>query len=170
MDFGRRAGDMLKSVYDTNDSGVVDASESTAGHKTSHQNYGADEIVATGLAGRINYVDRGDPAGWDKKADIGDFITDGTWRGLDLSGIVPAGALAINIRVLVVDNVLASRVLFRKPGNTNPINVLGLDILVVNANHGLYGHVACGADRTIAYWGSNLTFTTLQLAVIGWFI
>lgn len=49
-DFGRKTGtgDMLKSVYDTNNDGVVDA---VPGHKTSHQDEQSDEINVTGLTG-----------------------------------------------------------------------------------------------------------------------
>jgi len=59
-------GDMLKSVYDTNDNGVVDNSEKLEGstkaqvqdhapkaHKLTHQNGGADEINVAGLSGEL---------------------------------------------------------------------------------------------------------------------
>ena len=61
---GGGSGDMLKSVYDTDDDGVVDDSEKLEGsskaqvqdhspkaHKTSHQDGGSDEISIAGLAG-----------------------------------------------------------------------------------------------------------------------
>jgi len=61
---GGGSGDMLKSVYDTDDDGVVDDSEKLEGsskaqvrdhtpqaHKTSHQDGGSDEISIEGLAG-----------------------------------------------------------------------------------------------------------------------
>lgn len=49
-DFGRKSGlgDMLKSVYDSNDDGVVD---DVPDHKDTHQAGGADEIAVTGLTG-----------------------------------------------------------------------------------------------------------------------
>lgn len=49
-DFGRRAGtgDMLKSVYDTNDDGYVDGLKD---HKELHQQGGDEEIALTGLVG-----------------------------------------------------------------------------------------------------------------------
>ena len=71
-DFGRRsgAGDMLKSVYDPNQDGVIAIAQTeadmvkatydpviaaiqalAAAHKTQHQNGGTDEINATGLTG-----------------------------------------------------------------------------------------------------------------------
>ena len=61
---GGGSGDMLKSVYDTDDDGVVGDSEKLEGstkaqvqdhnpkaHKTSHQDGGSDEISIAGLAG-----------------------------------------------------------------------------------------------------------------------
>lgn len=54
-DFGKRTGegDMLKSVYDTDDSGVVDDAEDAPAHKATHQNAGADEISVAGLSGEL---------------------------------------------------------------------------------------------------------------------
>lgn len=52
-DFGRRPGEMLKSVYDTDENGVVDTVQAVPGHGTSHQNTGADEISVAGLAGEL---------------------------------------------------------------------------------------------------------------------
>jgi len=63
---GGGTGDMLKSVYDTDDDGVVDNSEKLEGstkaqvqdhdpkaHKTSHENGGGDEISVAGLSGEL---------------------------------------------------------------------------------------------------------------------
>lgn len=52
-DFGRRRGEMLKSVYDTDDNGVVDEAESTAAHAADHQNGGDDEISVAALSGEL---------------------------------------------------------------------------------------------------------------------
>jgi len=51
-DFGRRAGlgDMLRSVYDTDASGVVDTAPA---HKTTHHDGGTDEINVEGLGGEL---------------------------------------------------------------------------------------------------------------------
>lgn len=52
-DFGKRPGDMFKSVYDTDDSGVVDDAETAGAHKTTHQDGGADEISVAALSGEL---------------------------------------------------------------------------------------------------------------------
>ena len=119
-DFGRRSGvgDMLKSVYDANDDGVVDEvpahkiSHQDAGsdevslaglaidaHAPSHEDDGVDEVDATGLAGSGGFADRGDPEAHFKT--IGDFTTDGTWRDIDCSGVVAVGAVAIIFSVTI---------------------------------------------------------------------
>lgn len=51
-DFGRRAGvgDMLTSVYDTDESGVVDKAPA---HKDTHEDEGDDEISVVGLSGEL---------------------------------------------------------------------------------------------------------------------
>jgi len=51
-DFGRRrgTGDMLRSVYDTDHSGVVDQ---TPAHKATHQDEGDDEVSVDALSGEL---------------------------------------------------------------------------------------------------------------------
>lgn len=44
---------MTKAVYDTDESGVVDESESTANHASKHENGGTDEISVAGLSGEL---------------------------------------------------------------------------------------------------------------------
>lgn len=48
---GKKGGDMRKSVYDTDNSGIVDSAEATPAHKTSHEAGGTDELDLTGLTG-----------------------------------------------------------------------------------------------------------------------
>lgn len=50
------------------------------------------------------YVTRHRGAGAPYDFVIGDFIVDGTWYDLDLSGIVPVGAVAVNMHCKTVAN------------------------------------------------------------------
>jgi hypothetical protein len=59
-DFGKRTGDMCKSTYDTNNSGVVDAAEAIPAHKASHESEGSDPIDVTGLVGATPLAILGD--------------------------------------------------------------------------------------------------------------
>jgi len=141
---------------------------SPSAHKASHQDGGSDEIDAAGLSGRINYVDRGDPAGWDFR--VGDFTTDQVWRDLDLSGIVPAGARAVNCSLSIQDNLTAKSVILRKNGNTSAYNTLTARTQVSNIINDQVGVVACDQNRKVEYWASLTTWTSIDLIVLGWFI
>lgn len=99
-DFGRRQGDMNKSVYDQDDDGTVDNSEKLQGsnktevqdhtpkshthtdppiaHKTSHQTGGSDEINVTGLTGTTPGALLGDGTAGRKRRVSRLFIKDGT--------------------------------------------------------------------------------------------
>jgi hypothetical protein len=257
-DFGKRTGegDMLKSVYDTDDSGVVDDSEATAAHKANHQNGGSDEISVAGLAGELSdnqppkahglgsashstatlselnakvsdatldkttdtrtpaahkashqnggsdelslagltppthasrhesggadeidatglvatatLVDRGDPAAND--FDVNDFTTDATWRDWDLSGICPAGATWVLFRVSLVDEAAGSLFMCREKGNSNALNINIVRVQVNGIGADANFMVRLDSNREIQYYGSNVTFTAINVTVIGWMI
>jgi len=162
---GQTEADMKKSVYDTDDDGKVNDVEA---HASSHQDAGTDEIDATALVGRINYVDRGDPVAADKI--VGDFTTDGGWHTLDLSAIVPAGATVIHLRIRIKDDLTQTHLHLQKNGNTGATNVLIAETLVANVDHHFSGFVSCDTDRKLSYHATNTTITTLSLYVRGWFI
>jgi len=137
-------------------------------HKTTHEDGGADEITCAGLVGRINFVDRGDPAAWD--FSVGNLTTDGDYHDLDLSGILPEGAIAVVLGAYVSDDAAASYVLFREKGNNNGYNTFGIYTQVAGIAVQGEGHIRCDANRAIQYRASNTTFTNISLLVRGWFI
>lgn len=188
-DFGRRSGggDMLKTVYDPNNDGVIATAQTEAdmtkavydptddgvvdsvpAHKTSHQDAGSDEVAATGLVGRVNYVDRGDPSSIDKT--LADFTCDGNWNDLDLSGIVPAGALAIHINVFVEDDAASSILQFRPNGNSQARNMLETRVQVAGVRQHVDGFVSCDSNRKIEYRTSATVYDNIGLVVRGWLI
>lgn len=166
-DFGRRmgTGDMLKSVYDTDDDGKVDAVEE---HADLHEDGGTDEIGCAGLAGRSQYVSRGNPSAWDFQ--VGVLTTNGNRQDLNLSGIVPAGATAIHMLSIFKDGDIDMYFAFYTKSVTNPFNVLLRRTLVADLDHNLDGIIACDSDRIIQYAGSNTTFTRIDILVRGWFV
>jgi len=121
-----------------------------------------------GSTGIDHYVDRGDPVGWDK--GVGDFTTDGTWRDLDLSAIVPAGVRTIHIHCVMNDDVATSEILFREKGNANEVNYLGGPCIVANIWRDIDGIVSCDANRVIQYKGSNVAFAAINLTIRGWWV
>ena len=189
-DFGRRVlglGDMLKSVYDPDLDEVIALAQTEAdmtkavydptlaalaallaAHKTQHHNGGTDEIDCTGLAGRSQYVDRGDPSAWDFQ--VGDLTTDGLKHDMDLSAIVPAGAIAIHIKAKINDDVIDMFMAFYTKSKTYSFNILHNRVIVALLDHYVDGFIACDADRVIQYAASNTVWATIDITVRGWII
>ena len=122
----------------------------------------------TEIGERKGFVDRGDPAAIDFTTSH--FTTDGTYRDLDLSSIVPAGAVAVSLSVLIYDNAAGSFFGFRKKGNSNDVNRARIRTQV--SNEVIEGDlvVAVDKDRKVQYIGSNLTFSEIDVVVKGWWI
>ncbi len=188
-DFGRRVGqgDMLKATYDPNDDGVIAVAQTEAdmtkavydaiiaainallaAHKTQHQTGGTDEVDATALVGRKNYVDQGDPSG--AHYMTGTFTTDGNWHDLDLSSKVPAGATVVHLLLNMRDNLANVAAEFRKNGNSNAQNIFWQRTQVANISIINDFFLACDANRVIEYRFSNTTWSYIQLQVRGWLI
>ncbi len=114
------------------------------------------------------YVDRGDPVAQD--FDDADLTTDGAWHDLDLSSIVPNGAIAVALRLSVKDGAVDSRVRFRKNGNSNTANVAQIRTQVIDLFINADLKVGCDSNRVIEYWASSLAFTNIDITVKGWWI
>lgn len=137
-------------------------------HKTGHQDGGADEIDATGLTGRVNYVDRGDPAVQDWSTAT--LTENGTWNDLDCSAIVPDGAKAIIFFIHASDDTAAGEITLRKKGNINTYNVGGLTHQVANVSTQSQIIIPCDVNRVIQYWITNKVWSTIRITICGWFI
>lgn len=124
------------------------------------------------LAVSGTYVDRGDPAAWDwlETGSKAVLNTDNTWRDLDCSAIVPAGAIAILFLMLLKDDTADARFSMRKNGNTNAFAVTSGRTQVANISFVQNAIVACDTNRVVEYNGDNLAFTTCALIVQGWWI
>lgn len=117
----------------------------------------------------VNYVDRGDPAAVDFA--VGALTTDGAWHDLDLSSIVPASAKAVILRAAIEDDAASSAFAFRKNGNSNAINIARQTTQVSGVTiHIPPTIVPVDANRVVEYLATNTTWTTINIAVCGWFI
>jgi len=111
-------------------------------------------------------ADRGDPAAVDFA--VGDLTTDGTWRDLDLSGVVPAGAILVVLSVLITSSVGTDKISFRKNGNSNAVNIGTVIAQNLGTNAGDI-IVACDTNRVIEYATTNSAhFTVINITVKGW--
>lgn len=164
-DMGRRPGDMFKADYDPDEDGLITAAEA---HKTSHQSGGNDELNATGLVGRLNYVDRGDPSSADFTAFS--LTQDGQWHDLALASIIPAGAIAVHLAIEVCDGMVSQRFRIKEKGNNNAKNCLIATTVVANVSAFSEGFVGVDADLKCQYDASNTTWSCMNVLVRGWLI
>lgn len=124
----------------------------------------------TSLAYVSTYIDRGDPNAWD--FTLGNLTTDGTWRDLDLSGIVAAGGAnrLVKISVEITDDAVGYTFAFRQNGRTNAYAQAGRKTQVANQSFQATLDVLCDANRKIEYYASNTTWTSINLVVRGWWV
>ncbi|MHA1304367.1 MAG: hypothetical protein ACTSPI_11775 [Candidatus Heimdallarchaeaceae archaeon] len=112
------------------------------------------------------FYDRGDSADWD--FNVNDFTKDDSWHDLDLSSIVPEGATAVALRLMINNTSLLSEVHFRKNGQANT-NSSVIFTQVVGRRFGGDIIVACDSNRFIEYRIASATgWSELYVAVKGW--
>lgn len=110
------------------------------------------------------FVDRGDPASADwTKATL---TLDGSYHALDCSSIVPSNAIAILFDVSIDGMIYFN---MRKNGNSNLFVIAEIHEQTKAANRGQL-LVACDEDQVVEYKGQNITPTTCNVSVAGWFI
>jgi len=128
---------------------------------------GFNLFMSEAMKGLIEmYVDRGDPAAADYL--VTGLTTDGTWRTLDLSGIIPACAVAVHLKTRLQAAPTGNRIRFRKKGNTNEISTLSFPNLAPNVIHRPEGICAVGGSREIEYNADNISWSVLSILVRGW--
>jgi hypothetical protein len=114
------------------------------------------------------YVDRGDPAGWD--FDITNFPTAWIWTELNLSSIVPAGAIAVHILVSCRTTVANEEIMFRKNGNIHETNMSECRPQVANLYDVGEFIVSLSSDRKIDYNKYGTHFDSISVVVKGWWV
>ena len=114
------------------------------------------------------FVDRGDADSAD--FDLFSLTTDNNWHDLDLSGIVPAGAKAVLVTVVLLSATASTSLTLRKKGNTLEVNVARMTTTVANLTH--IADLACpiSTTRFIQYNILDIPWTFLSLSVKGWIL
>lgn len=112
------------------------------------------------------YVSRGDPVGLD--FDITDLTLDGALHELDLSGIVPEGAVAVQIIWYFVANV-ANTCMWLYPSDTVNFQLaLGVTSQVANIEINSDGFVRMAPDRKLKYLQTSPPIISVGITVKGW--
>lgn len=160
------------SSHESGGSDEIDVTGLTpADHASRHESGGDDEIDATGLTGAgHNLVDRGDPSSLD--LDVGSMTVDSNWYDWDLSSVVPAGAIAVELRIYQTSDAAARRLLFRKKGNSNELNIIAHKHIVANGTEMWQGKCFCNSARVIQYFvtGASGNWANIGITIRGWWI
>jgi hypothetical protein len=131
----------------------------------------SDDAVPTEKAAKTyidarGFADRGDPSSLDKTT----WTADGNWYDWDLSAVVPAGAKAVLLWILVSDDAANSTFKLRKNGNSNAVNFAEIYTQVSGVFNTGDFIVACDSNRVIEYNATNTTWTDIQAVIKGWFL
>ena len=148
------------TTIDTTKTGVLKASSGVIAVATAGTDY-----LAPGA-----YVDRGDPAAYD--FEQGAMTTDNTWRDMDLSSIVPAGAKAVLLSVWARQTTDTERQYsFRKNGNSNAYAMSTNFNQVTSKLQGNDFVVSLDANRVIEYrFETGVTWSLIRITVKGWWL
>lgn len=112
------------------------------------------------------FVDRGDVD--TKDFTLPDFTTNLAWHDLDLSGIIPADAKGVCVRLNLKANVTNAYIFFRKKGNVNDINMSILRTQVVNLSIDNDTVISLDENRIVEYKASNVNWVVIDFVVKNW--
>lgn len=114
------------------------------------------------------FIDRGDPTDYDFLR--ADFTTDGTWRALDLSTIVPKNAIAVIISLYIKSASGNVSVNFRKKGNSNERSISRQYTQALNQAIILQSIISLNTDAVIEYKIDDVVWDFLNFSILGWFV
>ncbi len=95
-----------------------------------------------------------------------------TWKELDLSSIVPYGARAVVLSILIQDNVAGSLLSFRKNGQTNVYQRTCHYSIVANQLIGAQPVIGIDENQKIEVYTDPAppSWTTIDISVLGWWL
>ena len=93
---------------------------------------------------------------------------DGAWHDLDLSSIVPVGAVAVLLRVGLQGDSNNKKARFRRNGNSNDHTVSVQETVVADVNQYAEHVIACDANRIIEY--KLNTVDGCNIWILGWWL
>ena len=119
------------------------------------------------LAHGATFVDRGDQASLDWTHAT--LTEDSTWRDLNLSSVVPAGAIAVLFRVSVNYTTPGDYLMIQEKGNTNGVNRGIITAQVSGVSNRSDMIVACDGSRFCEY-KATASPTAIEISICGWWI
>ncbi|HEA68520.1 hypothetical protein LCGC14_0817790 [marine sediment metagenome] len=147
VEFGRQFGDMFKSVYDSDNNGVIGSSG----------------------VGVVTWINRGNLASFDWI--LSDFTIDVSWHDLDLSAIIPASTKLVGFRVWQRTTTVAVIFELRTKGNADYHNrsVNSSNAAFLDIHSDMW--VVPDSNLLVEYRVSGPTdWTFLNVLIFGWFV
>lgn len=117
--------------------------------------------------GGLSYVARAEQTAYDY--DQTSLTKDGAWHDLDLSAIIPASAKLVLLRVGASYTAGGSYFRIGKQGDTNSFSVVNVATQVANIINEQTALVPV-VNQKIRYWCTAVSFSSLRLLVLGWFL
>ena len=156
----KNSGDTISESHINDPQDAIEALEAKVGVDSS--------AVTTSHDYKLSHLfnDRGDSSGTDYTH--ANLTEDGTWRDLDLSSIVSAGAKAVLMTVYCSAPAAGWSLQFRENGNSNAANVAFISTQV--ADIVIYDCliVACDTNRVIEYNATNGAWNSIGIYIRGW--
>jgi len=112
------------------------------------------------------WYDRGDISSVDYTKDT--LTTDGTWKDLDISGVVGVGKKLVLIQGYLSENTSRAEFGVRTKGYVNEVNVDSCMTQIGGVGITHCFMVYTNADGVIQYFGENITWVYLNLTIRGW--
>ena len=123
------------------------------------------------------FVDAGDSSNFDftlagtgtlQPLATNPLTTDMTWRDLDLSALVPAGAKAVMISAVIQDGLVNQRLHFRNKDNANVYNSSRTRTQAANVINDVTLLCGIDSDRVMQFRAENTVWTALNINIMGW--
>jgi len=115
----------------------------------------------------IQYVNRGDNVTIDYT--LTDFIRDGNYHDLDLSGIVGVGKRIVSLRIAIETQSHANYLWLRIKGYVNAMNIVEVRTQVANVTMYVQCDVCTNEKGVIQYLFENVTWNYAHVNINGWF-
>jgi len=116
----------------------------------------------------LKYVDRGNLGSYDY--EIGDFVTDNSWRDLDISAIVGARTLLVMFNLAITNAAAGQTADIRTKGFTSVPNMMTRRTQAPTVAVYTDSWVMTDANGIIQYRINNTAWTLIRLNIRGWFV
>lgn len=117
--------------------------------------------------GGLSYVNRAEQSAYDYNQST--LTKDGAWHTLNLSAIVPANAKLVLLRVGAAYTAAGYYFRISKAGQPGPFSWADIATQAANIVNEQTVLVDCSGQQ-IQYWCSAVSFSSLRLLVLGWFL